>query len=620
MTADCRRVDTKEVAVLIRKRLRREFPGVKFSVRISRYSMGSSISVSWADGPTKAQVEKITGEYSGSRFDGMIDLKYYVRHWLMPDGSTVVACSPGTSDSRGSHEPESNPKPCARAELVQFGSDGTNASRTYSDGLRIKVQPAIEKAAESEDIPKCPTWAHDVAIHILKDVDATRPVNCLRKRSGWGIDNLDHWSQVRLIAGCFEVEYEEAPAPAEGDGYRIEKHVHTKKGFDMWIVIHSFRMERGEYLRVLDIAKAAGGWYSRKWGKTPAGFAFKDEGAAIEFANSCEATPESRGSSGETGSPSKTKPRFNVDKLRAMADRMESQATDKLAPRSTHTPKKMAQAASARVDGNRLNRAAAYIRALCDAVDAGTLPDVLHDFKATKASFLEVAHQQMAHVPNGYHSYHVEKPGEWAWTGPDAVALRKLAETPDHAERELQARRDADLQRSIDELRFVKVPGFFPTPPDLAAEVVREAQIESSHRVLEPSAGIGSLAEACPNPGNVDCVETWASLQGILDKKQFAVIAGDFLEQDPSPIYDRVVMNPPFEKGAAAKHVQHAYEFLADGGRLVAIVPNGPQFQKMEDWVDDVGGWSRQLPADSFKGVDSFRQTGVHTRLLVIDK
>jgi 16S rRNA G1207 methylase RsmC len=33
---------------------------------------------------------------------------------------------------------------------------------------------------------------------------------------------------------------------------------------------------------------------------------------------------------------------------------------------------------------------------------------------------------------------------------------------------------------------------------------------------------------------------------------------------------DRIVMNPPFDHGADTKHVEHALEMLADGGRLVS--------------------------------------------------
>jgi 16S rRNA G1207 methylase RsmC len=78
-------------------------------------------------------------------------------------------------------------------------------------------------------------------------------------------------------------------------------------------------------------------------------------------------------------------------------------------------------------------------------------------------------------------------------------------------------------------------------------------------------------------------------------------------------------MNPPFEHGQDAKHVKHAFDFLKPGGRLVAIMANGAQFAKFSPWLEDRGGWSEELPSDAFTGKDAFRQTGVSTRLVVID-
>lgn len=75
-----------------------------------------------------------------------------------------------------------------------------------------------------------------------------------------------------------------AAAAQIAGGHSITEHTHTKRGFQMWIVQLSGRVERAEYDRLLIAAKARGGWYSRAWGGTPAGFAFKAETAARDFA------------------------------------------------------------------------------------------------------------------------------------------------------------------------------------------------------------------------------------------------------------------------------------------------------------------------------------------------
>ncbi len=67
----------KLAAKNIRAELKRAFPGVKFSVRSSTFSMGDSVTVSWDLGPTTRQVEEITMQYKEGRFDSSQDLYEY---------------------------------------------------------------------------------------------------------------------------------------------------------------------------------------------------------------------------------------------------------------------------------------------------------------------------------------------------------------------------------------------------------------------------------------------------------------------------------------------------------------------------------------------------------------
>lgn len=84
--ADVRRLTTAETAKLVRAAVKAAFPGVKFSVRSDTYSMGSSVDVSWTDGPAVSAVEKITNDYRGSDFDSMQDLKTYRGPVQVTDG------------------------------------------------------------------------------------------------------------------------------------------------------------------------------------------------------------------------------------------------------------------------------------------------------------------------------------------------------------------------------------------------------------------------------------------------------------------------------------------------------------------------------------------------------
>lgn len=84
-------IDVTGTAKLIRKALKESFPAVKFSVRSERYAGGSSINISWTDGPTGKQVERVAGAFEGGYFDGMIDYKGSLYHQL--DGEPVHFCA-----------------------------------------------------------------------------------------------------------------------------------------------------------------------------------------------------------------------------------------------------------------------------------------------------------------------------------------------------------------------------------------------------------------------------------------------------------------------------------------------------------------------------------------------
>jgi len=61
----------------IRTELKAAFPGVKFSVKSSRFSGGNSIDVYWTDGPCYEQVGPIINRYKAGSFDGMTDCYNY---------------------------------------------------------------------------------------------------------------------------------------------------------------------------------------------------------------------------------------------------------------------------------------------------------------------------------------------------------------------------------------------------------------------------------------------------------------------------------------------------------------------------------------------------------------
>ena len=192
-------------------------------------------------------------------------------------------------------------------------------------------------------------------------------------------------------------------------------------------------------------------------------------------------------------------------------------------------------------------------------------------------------------------------------TEPDPIQ----SETTNHA---------ADFAAMRESLRagvqVVTAPQLFPTPADIARQMVALAEIQPGDRVLEPSAGTGAILDAvarhAPKCGAVLAVEINLRLAARLREAHplTVVYTADFLDWQPDAPLDRIVMNPPFELGADIAHIEHARRLLAPGGRVVAICANGP---RQQDRLKPLTSTWHELPAGTFAG------TGVRAALLVIE-
>jgi hypothetical protein len=457
------------------------------------------------------------------------------------------------------------------------------------------------------------------------------------------------WTGVHPDAAEFWTEWarqHEPPKPAEpvtqGGAYRVEKHHHTKRGFDFWLVIPAERVERDEFTRLRDSCKAAGGWYSRKWGKTPGGFAFKEQERAgawgiQEFGG--DRTPPDDGArphpdtlrekaqgeirqAFEAQRGTSKKRTAKAEKFRDMADKLAGEVEAKRAPHQENTPKRQREAMSRRMDADRLERTEQALRALADLHEAGEVPEVLAKFTSKKAVYEALG---VRTVSQGY--YHVAPTDEHTDESPEAAALWSLLDGKSPEQE--KADRLAELRAGV---RGSKIPGYFPTPAELAADMVDRLDIRrgsgaaESWSLLEPSAGCGSILDEveqlAAEPLTV-VYELNPTLCEILQAKGYDARPVDFLEQKPGQFrYDAVLMNPPFEKMQDVDHVRHAFDFLKPGGRLVAIMSPGPFFRdtakarEFRDWLEELGGEVEDIEAGAFKESG----TGVASKLVVIDK
>ncbi len=130
-------IDVADTAKIVRKELKRHFPGTKFSVRSSRYAGGASIDISYTDGPRQRDVDALLAGFSGKRFDGMIDLAYSADSYYCDEHGAGVYRTYGHSYD---NDKDVNAPCCLAARVVHYGADYVHSSREVSDELIASLE------------------------------------------------------------------------------------------------------------------------------------------------------------------------------------------------------------------------------------------------------------------------------------------------------------------------------------------------------------------------------------------------------------------------------------------------------------------------------------------------
>ena len=167
---------------------------------------------------------------------------------------------------------------------------------------------------------------------------------------------------------------------------------------------------------------------------------------------------------------------------------------------------------------------------------------------------------------------------------------------------------------------------YYPTPAPLALVASRLLHAEKGMDVLDIGSGSGMLHKYIKE-GNVTAVEASPELAEANRKNTDAnVVTGDFMKVEDGKKYDRIITNPPYgQKGAEAfRHATKGYESLADGGRMVAILPMGRNADRLyNEFVEKVKADGGRVTADVELPSCTFYKAGVHgsrTRMIVVDK
>ena len=267
----------------------------------------------------------------------------------------------------------------------------------------------------------------------------------------------------------------------------------------------------------------------------------------------------------------------------------------------------------------------------------------------------------------------IETPAEFRAALRELIGLKQAPKAPDRVK---------ELERAMAGKRNTDGLDFFPTPGGTVQAMLDAAEIEEGMSVLEPSAGMGHIADLIRDAGvEPDVVELSGERRELLEAKGYTVVGSDFMDltgresftfgdvfkapdgktgimagaggmgsnrvslrdanneiigyydrgelegiEKRKEGYDRIIMNPPFGDRRDAEHVRHAFDLLKPSGRLVAIMGEGVFFgqdkkaQAFRNWLEEVGGTSEKLDEGTFMDPSLPVNTAVNARMVVIDK
>ena len=163
---------------------------------------------------------------------------------------------------------------------------------------------------------------------------------------------------------------------------------------------------------------------------------------------------------------------------------------------------------------------------------------------------------------------------------------------------------------------------FFRTPKNIIKQMIELSELKPYDYVLEPSAGDGAIADELSKllSTEVSVIELNTEKYLKLEKRYRLSVQDDFLQVETSPVYDKIIMNPPFSKQQDIDHILHAFKCLKKNGILVSIVSESPFFRNntksknFRDWLKENNAEIIDLMPGAFKESG----TMVKTRILKI--
>lgn len=167
---------------------------------------------------------------------------------------------------------------------------------------------------------------------------------------------------------------------------------------------------------------------------------------------------------------------------------------------------------------------------------------------------------------------------------------------------------------------------YFATPEPLGKKMVEWAQAIPGTRLLEPSVGHAAIGRWFPGTTRNKAMEQSYKLSSLAAMNFPGDVVNDTFESlNIINKFETVVMNPPFGKGGslAYAHIRKAIKHLVNGGRIVALVPDGPAANKKLDalLVDEkLSNIYQAAEVDLPQGVFDRAGTGTKTKIIILDR
>lgn len=308
-----------------------------------------------------------------------------------------------------------------------------------------------------------------------------------------------------------------------------------------------------------------------------------------------------------------------ISRFRKWADAMQSKIDHAGRPMTQNpTPKRNREYQSRMHDCRNMERTQKALRVLADAHEAGTISDALANLKTRD----EVSGLVRKAVSGNGGYYSVIECSDYAVTSPVARELQGMIDG--NSAQRVERDRLHVIETLKAEIALSTIPGYFPTQAPVVAHMLKRARIAPGMTFLEPQAGSGHIADAIRAEipaAKIDTCEVNPKLRQLLTLKGYAPVADDFIEWSTANLYDRIIMNPPFEKQADIEHVRKAYGLLSDYGVLVSVMAPGFEFRQdrksaeFRQWLEDVNAAVEDLPDGSFKASG----TAIRAKLVIIE-